>query len=270
MDIDVLGPLEVRINGASIVPSAGKPRQLLALLALRAGQVVQIPTLMEEAWGSQIPKSSQTTLQTYILQLRRRITAALPVGAKQSAKEILSTQFGSYRLTGPVDCCDLLTFRRMAAEGSSALDAGDDLRAAEVLARALALWRGPALADVPVGRVLETEILGMDELRTRTLELRIEADLRLGRHAEILAELRMLAAQHPLHENFCAQLMIALHRSGRTWRALEAYQRLRDTLVSELGVEPSTRLQRLHQLVLGGTPEPMDPANWGLPVRLPY
>ncbi|MGW7294438.1 AfsR/SARP family transcriptional regulator [Streptomyces xiamenensis] len=239
------------------MPSAGKPRQILALLALRAGRVVPVPTLMEEVWGSNIPRSAATTLQTYILQLRRHIAAALPAGLPSTAaKQVLATQFGGYQLATPVDSDDLAAFRRGTAEGSAALEAGDADHAARVLRAALDLWRGPALVDVPTGRILETEILGMDETRLRATELRVEADLRLGRHAEILGELLMLAAQHPLHENLCGQLMIALHRSGHTWRALDAYQRLRSTLVDELGVDPSPRLRRVHRFVLGGAPEP--------------
>jgi DNA-binding SARP family transcriptional activator len=255
MDLAVLGPLKITLNGRSIVPSAGKPRQLLALLALRAGQVVPVPTLMEEVWGTRIPKSAHTTLQTYILQMRRRIAAALPPRSPVAAKQILLTEYGSYRLAGPVENSDLATFRRLAATGSQALAAGENAMAADVLARALDLWRGPALADVPVGSVLETETMGMDEVRTHVLEQRIEADLRLGRHAAILGELRMLVAQHPFQENFCAQLMLALSGAGHTWRALEVYRRLRDTLVGELGVEPSARLQCLHQRILGGNPD---------------
>ncbi len=271
MDIEVLGPLNIRLNGAPIVPSAGKPRQILALLALRAGRIVPVPTLMEEIWGSRIPRSAQTTLQTYILQLRRRIGVALPNGSLRSAKEVLATRFGGYQLTGPVHSSDLRTFRQLTAEGSAALGTDDPGRASELLGQALDLWRGSAMVDVPVGRILETEILGMEEARTRALELRIEADLRLGRHAELLGELRMLVAQHPLHENLCVQLMIALYRSGHTWRALEVYQRLRNTLVSELGVEPSRRVQRLHQLVLGGSPASLvgpDPMSAGRELEL--
>jgi SARP family transcriptional regulator, regulator of embCAB operon len=130
-----------------------------------------------------------------------------------------------------------------------------DARAAEVLGRALDLWRGPALAGVPTGSVLETEALGIDEIRIHVLEQRIEADLRLGRYTAILGELRMLVSQYPFHETFSGQLMLALTNAGHTWRALEVYRRLRDTLVAELGVEPSARLQRLHQMILGGSPD---------------
>ncbi|WP_405619781.1 AfsR/SARP family transcriptional regulator [Streptomyces sp. NBC_01511] len=254
MKIEVLGPLNVRLDDTSIVPSAGKPRQILALLSLRPGRIVPVPVLMEEIWGDRIPRSAQTTLQTYILQLRRRISAARPNARRPTAKDVLSTRFGGYQLSEPVGSSDVGTFQRLTAEGSRAMERGEAGRAADILGRALALWRGSVLIDVPTGPVLETEILGIEETRTRALELRIEADLLLGRHAELLGELRMLVARHPLHENLYAQLMIALCRSGHTWRALEVYQRLRSTLVSELGVEPSGRMQRLHQQVLGGDP----------------
>jgi DNA-binding SARP family transcriptional activator len=129
-----------------------------------------------------------------------------------------------------------------------------------MLAEALGLWRGPALVDVQAGHVLELEVQGLEEARMQVLSQRIEADLRLGRHAVLLRELRMLVAQHPLHETLCGQFMLALYRSGSAWRALEAYQRLRRTLSRELGIEPSWQLQRLHQAMLTGdpalTPEP--------------
>ncbi|GAA0707247.1 AfsR/SARP family transcriptional regulator [Dactylosporangium roseum] len=255
MDLAVLGPLKISLNGTSIVPAAGKLRQLLALLGLRAGQVVPVSTLMEEVWGARIPRSAHTTLQTYILQLRRRIAAALPPQSPLAAKRILLTEYGSYTLAGPMVNSDLTTFRRLAVEGGRALDAGENARAAEVLARALDLWRGPALADVPTGSVLETEALGIDEIRIHVLEQRIEADLRLGRHTAILGELQMLVAQYPFHETFSGQLMRALTSAGHTWRALEVYRRFRDTLVAELGVDPSARLQHLHQVILGGSPD---------------
>ncbi|WP_137988230.1 AfsR/SARP family transcriptional regulator [Streptomyces vilmorinianum] len=252
MDVGILGPLAVRLNGQSIVPSAGKPRQLLALLAIRAERVVTVPTLMEEIWGDAIPKSAATTLQTYILHLRRKVTAALRGG---DAKEVLTTCFGGYRLAVRPEDSDLREFQSLASRGSVALEAGDARAASVTLERALGLWRGPALVDVPVGRVLGVEVLGMEEQRTRVLEQRIEADLLLGRHASLLAELRMLVARHPMNENLAAQLMTALYRSGGVWRALEVFQELRRTLIEELGVEPSHRLQRLHQAVLSGEPE---------------
>ncbi|WP_329495098.1 AfsR/SARP family transcriptional regulator [Kitasatospora herbaricolor] len=254
MEIAVLGPLSIRNNGVSVVPSAGKPRQILALLALRAGRVVPVATLMEEAWGDDIPRSAATTLQTYILQLRKKITSVLGADSGESAKDVLATSLGGYQLRASRDRSDLAEFGRLANRGAADLEAGNDQQASDQLRRALALWRGPALVDVPVGRILSMEVLGMDEARMQVLEHRIEADLRLGMHTVLLGELRMLVAQHPMHENLCAQLMLALYRSGSPWRALEVFRQLRATLREELGVEPSPRLQRLHRAVLANDP----------------
>jgi DNA-binding SARP family transcriptional activator len=254
VEISVLGELDITEKGKSIVPSASKPRQVLALLALRANRVVPAAVLMEELWGDRIPRSGSTTLQTYILQLRNKIAEALPPG-QRNPKNLLSTRFGGYLLNAGTAWSDLQEFERHMAAGNSALEAGDSSAAATLLRRALDLWRGPALADVPVGRILSLDLAGMQESWLRTLGQRIEADLQLGRQSALLAELRVLVAEHPLDERFCAQFMLALHRSGSTWRALNAFQELRSTLITELGIEPSPRLRRLHQAILAGDPE---------------
>jgi DNA-binding SARP family transcriptional activator len=256
MEIKVLGPLTAVERGVSIVPSAAKPRQILALLALQADHVVTVPTLMEEIWGMDVPRSAATTLQTYILQLRRRIALALEGDPERHAKDVLATQHGGYLLQVQPGQIDVQEFEQLTASGRAAYETGDYRAASDLLGGALALWQGPALVDVRVGGVLELEVLRMDEGRMAALERRIDADLRLGRHTEVVPELRVLTARHPMHENFCAQLMLATHRSGAAWRALEAYQRLRSTLVSELGLEPSPKLQRLHHAVLSGDPAP--------------
>ncbi|GHF21998.1 AfsR/SARP family transcriptional regulator [Streptomyces morookaense] len=252
MDIKVLGPLDAHEQGVSVVPSAAKPRQILALLALQADHVVTVPTLMTEIWGERIPRSASTTLQTYILQLRRKISAALTDEPARSAKDVLVTQFGGYLLRVQPGSVDVQEFEQLVVDGRTAFDAADYRSASRLLCRALALWQGPALVDVRAGSMLELEVLRLEENRMVALERRIDADLRLGRHAEIIPELRVLTARHPMHERFCAQLMLALHRSGGTWRALEAYQRLRGALVAELGLEPSPSLQQLHHAVLCG------------------
>jgi DNA-binding SARP family transcriptional activator len=261
VEIKVLGPLEVLENGVSVAPSACKPRQVLALLALRAGRVVPVPTLMEEIWGERIPQSAVTTLQTYILQLRRKLAAAQEsTGGDRSSKDILATTYGGYLLSPDGAGSDVAEFEQLAARGTNALESGDARQASTLLARALGLWRGPALVDVQAGHVLGLEVQGLEEARMQVLSQRIEADLRLGRHAVLLRELRVLVAQHPLHETLCGQFMLALYRSGSAWRALGAYQHLRRTLAEELGIEPSRQLQRLHQAMLTGdpalTPEP--------------
>lgn len=254
MDIKVLGPLSVEACGQSIVPSAGKPRQILALLSVYANQMLPVPTLMEEIWGTQMPRSALTTLQTYILQLRRRLATAYGPAAPQASKDVLATRYGGYVLEAQPGAVDIHEYDRLVAAGRDALDAGDDVQASLLLRQALAVWRGPALVDVKVGPVLEIELARLEESRLGVLERRIEADLRLGRHAELLTELTELTARHPLHEGLHAQCMAALYRAGRPWQALEVYQGLRARLVEDLGLEPSPRLQKLQQAVLASDP----------------
>jgi DNA-binding SARP family transcriptional activator len=251
----VLGPVAIRLGGESIVPTAGKPKQVLALLALRCGRVVPVATLMEEIWGDAIPRSGATTLQTYILQLRRLIADSLPAESRLAAKELLATHFNGYQLRAEPRRFDVQEFERLASLGDAELEAGDAATASAHLARALDEWRGPALMDVPTGRVLCMEAIGMEEARMRVQEQRVLADLMLGKHSMLIPELRMLVAQHPMHENFCAMLMVAFHRSGAPWRALQVFRSLRKTLFDELGVEPSSRIQRLHQDILANEGE---------------
>lgn len=205
----------------------------------------------------------------------RRIVAAVGPGSRMNAKDVLATCFNGYQLTGAVDSFDLREFHRLAERGYEAAESGDPAAASVHLGRALRLWSGPALNDVPVGRVLRTDLVGMEEARMRALRQRIDADLLLGRHSALVPELRTLTAQHPMDENLCAQLMTSLYRSGGTSRALEAFQRLRRTLIDELGIEPSPRVQRLHQAVLLNTPD-LEPLReeWtakliGRPVAVP-
>ncbi|MGH6655853.1 MAG: AfsR/SARP family transcriptional regulator [Actinocrinis sp.] len=254
MDVRVLGPLSVEEQRVSIVPSASKPRQVLALLALRADRVVTVPTLVEELWGAQAPRSAATTLQTYVLQLRRLIGAALAPDPGRTAKDVLVTRHGGYLLEVQPGRIDAEEFGELAAAGRQAYESGDDRAASDLLSRALALWRGSALLDVRVGRVLELDVLGLEEARMGALERRLAADLRLGRHSALIGELRVLVARYPMHENLCMQLMLAFYRSGNSWRALEAFHALRNALNCELGLEPSTRVHRLQQAILRGDP----------------
>ncbi|WP_030668732.1 AfsR/SARP family transcriptional regulator [Streptomyces rimosus] len=254
MDIKLLGSLSAETGGVSIVPTASKPRQILALLAVCANQVLPVPTLMEEIWGADMPRSAPTTLQTYILQLRRRIAAALGPDSPVGSKDVLVTRYGGYLLGIDPEAVDVHVYDRLVAESRTAADAGDAAAVARLCRRALALWRGPALVDVQTGPTLEVELVRLEESRLGVLERRIDAELQLGMHSHLLAELRALTVRHPLHEGLHAQFMIALYRSGRQWQALETYQALRGRLVDELGVDPSPRLQRLHRTVLGGDP----------------
>lgn len=272
MDIEVLGALAVRQNGISVTPTAPKPRQVLALLALHADRVVPVAALIEELWGRRPPRSARTTLQTYVMQLRDLITAALEQGgtAKEtcSAKDVLVTSPGGYLLNtagGSVDVCE---FERLAGLGYRAMDAEDFPAASRQLRAALDLWRGAVLADVQAGPQLDMEVERLEETRLCALDQRIEADLRIGRHRELLGELTVLVRRYRTHENLHGQLMLALHRSGRRSEALDVYQRLRATLVRELGLEPSAWLRRLQRSILMAGPEPAlaaAPAGAGRP-----
>ncbi|MGQ4374320.1 BTAD domain-containing putative transcriptional regulator [Streptomyces sp. SAS_267] len=311
MDIDVLGTLAVRLDNVSITPTAPKPRQVLALLALRAGQVVPVGVLAEELWGASPPRSARATLQTYILQLRELICAALDRAAKdggakdggaeggaamdggvldgaaeggggvldggarggsggrRQAKDVLLTVPGGYLLKSGDGVSDVREFERLAGSGYRAMDAEDYPQAARLLRQALGLWSGPALADVHTGPQLRTEAKRLEESRLCALDQRVEADLRLGRHRELLAELTVLINQYPMHESLCGQYMLALYRSGRRGEALDAYQRLRATLVRTMGLEPSPALAKLQRSLLMSGPEtlPARPAMSASAVR---
>ncbi|GHE90037.1 hypothetical protein GCM10018785_66270 [Streptomyces longispororuber] len=255
MEIQVLGPLSANVNGGSIVPTAGKPRQILSLLALSPGRLVPVPILMEEIWGMQPPQSALTTLQTYILQLRRRLGTAMGPDAPGSAKDVLATRHGGYLMQIPAQSVDVYHYEHLVIQGRGAFEAGDDAASADHFRRALALWRGPTLVDVTTGPILEIEVMRLEESRLGTLERRIDADLRLGRHSELIAELTELTARYPQHEGLHSQAMVALYRSGRQASALDIYRRLRARLIDELGVEPSPQVQRLHQAMLAVDPQ---------------
>jgi len=259
MDIEVLGALAVRENGISITPTAKKPRQVLSLLALNADRVVPVDTLTEELWGEHPPRSARTTLQTYILQLRELISTALKQDPEttppRTAKDVLATTPGGYQLNTSNGTYDVRQFERLTGTGYRSMDANDFPAAARQLREALDLWNGNALADVHAGPQLHMEVRRLEESRLCALDQRIEADLRLGRHRELLGELTVLVQRYRTHETLHGQLMVALHRSGRRREALDVYQRLRTALVRELGIEPSAGLRRLQRAVLMSGPE---------------
>ncbi|MFC8723127.1 BTAD domain-containing putative transcriptional regulator [Kitasatospora sp. NPDC057198] len=255
MDIAVLGALDVREHGTPVVPTAPKARQVLALLALQANRVVPVASLSEELWGRTPPRSARTTLQTYVLQLRELIEAALPQGDPRTAKDVLTTAPGGYLLNTAGGRSDVREFEHRTARGYRAMEAGDHPGAARELRGALALWTGAALGDVQTGPQLEMHRRRLEEIRLCALDRRIEADLRLGRHRELLAELTVLVLRHRTHETLHGQFMLALHRSGRRGEALEVYRRLRGALERELGMEPSAALRRLQRSILASAPE---------------
>jgi SARP family transcriptional regulator, regulator of embCAB operon len=258
LDVRLLGPQVARLNGRSFLPTAAKPRQVLALLAIRAGRLVTITELTEELWGTDAPRSAIATIQSYILKLRRHLAEAMP-----AARDILVTRAGGYVLDIASGLVDVNRYQDMATTGERALGEGDYETSSRLLGAALETWRGPALMDLPTGFLLGIEVTRLEQSRLSVLESRIKANLCLGRHHQLLEELAELTARYPMHEALCAQYMTALSACGLKWRALETFCSLRKTLVRELGIEPSLQLQRLQREILrSGTRLDESAAAW--------
>ncbi|WP_223874721.1 AfsR/SARP family transcriptional regulator [Salinispora oceanensis] len=249
----MLGTLEVTNGGTRITPSAPKLRRVLALLAARADSLVQTRQLADELWEDCPPSSWQTTLQTYIYQLRKLLDRSAGRDGSTSGV-LLRTRPSGYLLELPPEALDVRHFEELARHGREALARGHVEAAAETLHEALALWRGPVLSDVQVGPVLRGDVVRLEELRNSVLEARLDADLQLGRHTELISELSAHVARSPTHENLHARLMIALYRVGRRSEALGVFRRVRQALIEEFGLEPGPELQRLHRAVLAADP----------------
>jgi DNA-binding SARP family transcriptional activator/Mrp family chromosome partitioning ATPase len=249
MEFRVLGSFEVCAGGVEVTPSAPKLRGVLAFLVFRHNQVLPVGTLIDELWGEDPPRSALPTLQTYMYKLRKLLDVAGGGG-------VLVTKPTGYLAAIPPEGIDVWRFEQQAVEGRLALDGGDAPRASQILTQALSMWRGPVLADVTAGERLSAHLTRVEESRLGALELRLDADLRLGRHRSLVSELRELTLTHRLHEGFHAMLMVALHRSGRRIEALDTYQLFRRALVSELGVEPGPVLRDLHSALLSDDPSP--------------
>jgi DNA-binding SARP family transcriptional activator len=239
MDVRLLGPLEARVDGRPLALGGRKQRALLAVLALGAGRTVATERLVDELWGEDAPETAVKMVQIYVSQLRK----VLP-------EDVLVTRPPGYALAVEPEDVDLQAVERLLAEGRASLAGGDPGRAAGLLGEALERWRGPALAEFagePFGRV---EIPRLEELQLAVLEERVEADLALGRHDDLVAELESLVARHPLRERLRGQQLLALYRSGRQADALASYQGFRRMLDEELGIEPSARLRELERRIL--------------------
>jgi DNA-binding SARP family transcriptional activator len=239
----ILGPLEVRRDDRPVPIAGAKERALLAILLLRANEPVTIDRLVDELWGEAPPPTARKSLQVRVATLRR----ALP-------PDVLVTRGGSYLIQVDRDELDLHRFERLFSEGSRALADGHAKAAAPTLREALALWRGPPLSDFAYESFARSAIERLEELRLAALEQRIEAELVLGLHAQLVGELKQLVAAHPLRERMCGQLMLALYRDGRQAEALDLYRRTRGALVDELGIEPGPALQELQRAVLRQDP----------------
>src|ERR1022692_894436 len=257
MDFCLLGPLSIRVGGIDRWPEApgepaeltvpsGKQRAVLATLLLSANQVVPVDDLAETLWGPALPPSARVTVQNYVKRLRGAL--------RDTDRTRISTRPPGYVIQAENDELDVLRFEaslsqaRAFARARSWAQAGAEARAA------LALWRGEPLAGVAAEHLALRELPRLLEMRWQALETGIEADMHLGRHAEVIADLRRLTRVHSLRENLHALLMLALYRDGRQAEALEAYHQARLVLVSELGTEPGGELRELHHRILSADP----------------
>ncbi len=238
MEFRVLGPLEATDGRTPLPLGGGKSRALLARLVLDANRTVAVERLVDDLWGDAVPGSAVKMVQIYVSQLRKVLPAA-----------ILLTRAPGYLVEVEPEAVDVTRFTRLRGDGRAALAAGDPARATAVLRDALALWRGPALAEFsePFARI---EGAHLEELRLACIEDRIEADLAVGRHADVAGELEALVARHPLREALHRLLMLALYRAGRQAEALAGYERFRRTLDDQLGIEPSATLKALQYKIL--------------------
>jgi DNA-binding SARP family transcriptional activator len=243
MWIEMFGPLSVRPSGEEIVIAAAKQRVVLAALLVHANHVVSYDELAAAVWDVAPPASSRVTLRNYVKSLRQSLGPAAP--------RLITRDPGYMIRLGP-DELDILRFRELCEDGGGAVRRRDWERAAAVLAEALALWAGEPLADVPSERLRAGVVPGLERLRWQAIEWRIDADLHLGRHADLLLELQGLVAEHPLGERFHAQLMLTLFRSGRVAEALAAYEQARLVLAEQLGADPGPELYQLHERMLRG------------------
>jgi DNA-binding SARP family transcriptional activator len=240
----ILGPLEVVGERGPISLAGPRQRATLAILLLNANRVVSVDQLADELYAGSPPVTAVTQVQRQISELRKLLGSA----------SVIETRPPGYVIHLSSDQLDVEGFERHVEEGRRALAHGEARTAAHLLQEALALWRGPPLADLGYETFAQTSIARLEELRVVALEYRIEADLGLGRDADLVPELEELTAEHPLRERFCGQLMLALYRAGRQSQALEVYRQARSVLSDDLGLEPTPELQDLHRAILGHDP----------------
>lgn len=226
-----------------------KLQQLLALLVVRANRLVPVDTLVDELWSEAPPRTAVSSVRTHIYHLRTSVREV----ANGAISERLITEPNGYMLRVDPERIDSEVFSRLIGLANSLLAENRLEKASRVLGRALSMWRGQPMANVDTGPVLTRHAVQLREQRLHGLHLRIETDMRLGRHRELIGELKDLVAAEPYNEWFHARLIEALNRSGRRREALGVFHALRDSLHDELGVEPSGEVQRVHQEVLDPT-----------------
>ena len=246
MEFRILGPLEVLDEGHRVALGGSKQRALLALLLLHRGETLGTERLIDELWGERPPATAAKSVQVHVSRLRK---ALAPAGS-----ELIITREYGYELAIDGELVDAERFERLMGEGRDELAVGDAENAAAALEEALSLWRGRPLDDLAYERFAQGEIARLEQLRLVAFEQLIEAKLALGRHAELVAQLETLVAEHPYRERLWGQLMLALYRCERQADALQAYQDARRVLVEELGIEPGERLRELERAMLAQDP----------------
>jgi DNA-binding SARP family transcriptional activator/Flp pilus assembly protein TadD len=259
----LLGPLIVRCNGRVLAVPRGKQRAVLAALLLQPNRVISLDDLAEALWGTDLPPSARVSVQNYVMRLRSTLG---PAGSR------IATQPHGYLIEVEDGELDIARFEALLCEASAAARDARWTKATGRAAAALALWRGEALADAGSEVLAAREAPRLTELRLQAAETRIDGDLHLSRHREVISELRYLAGAQPLRERLHALLMLALYRAGRQAEALAAYRQVRQVLVEELGTEPGPELQQLHQQILDADPalihtDPATPGPVGAPAR---
>ncbi|WP_394621939.1 BTAD domain-containing putative transcriptional regulator [Lentzea sp. JNUCC 0626] len=249
----VLGSLQVIDSGRVVELRSAKQRVLLAALLMKANAPVSSYELMEHLWGDEPSGAARATLQTYVMRLRQSLDDL-------ADRKLVRTWPTGYSIHVEDDQLDLLTFQRLRAEARRAPDLETE---AGLLGEAAALWRGPALDQVSSLRMEQTDVQRLNEQRWEVLERRNDAELQLGRHDQIVDELRSLVGEHPLRERFWYQLMLALHRTGQQAQALDVFRRASDVLADELGIDPNAELRALHMEVLAGSSAPVAATGTG-------
>jgi DNA-binding SARP family transcriptional activator len=244
MNFRILGPLEVCDEGAEISVGGPKLGALLAVLLLHPNEVVPADRLIDELWGEESPEHAAAGLRVHVSRLRKVLPA-----------DVLVTRPPGYLIRVGRDELDLHRFERLVEEARALSTRGQAAEASDRLREALSLWRGPALADFAYESFAQAAIARLEEIRLAALELRIDADLKCGRHHELVGELEAAVNEHPVRERLTSHLMTALYRSGRQAEALDAYGNVRRALVDELGLEPTTELQELQRAILRQDPE---------------
>ena len=248
MSVRILGPVEAWAQHRRLDLGGRRQLALFAFLVLHANRAVSRDALIDAVWGSE-HSSSDNRLSTAIARLRRALE---PLNS--GGESPLRTVSGGYMLAVAPGELDSQAFADGVSSGRRALEAGDPRAASELVEQALALWRGPALAEVAFEDFAQPEIRQLEEMRLEALEVRVDADLELGRHAHLVGELEGLLAEHPARERVASQLMLALYRCGRQGDALEVYQRTRGRLAEQLGLEPGPGLKTLQAQIFEQSP----------------